>query len=115
PMQTIGAAAMIDLLEARYLLASVSATFHSKTGIVDVEGTNQPDTISFAIVKDTKGSHLHVSSGSSVIGSFTASKVSAIRVNCGDGNDSVTVGSIGIATTVDGGAGDDALLGGDKA
>ena len=109
---------MIDVLESRRLLAAAVATFHPKTGIVNVEGTTQDDNISIDSVKGTKTQLIQftmITGKTKVTTAYTASVITAIKVNCGDGNDIVNVSTIGIRTTLDGGNGNDALLGGDKA
>ena len=101
---------MIDPLESRRLL---SATFHANTGNLDVDGTSGDDVITFAKVNTSKGTRLHVTINGTT-DSFNAAKIKVIKVTADDGNDSVTIGTIGIPSTVDGGAGDDALVGGDN-
>jgi Ca2+-binding RTX toxin-like protein len=111
---------MIDVLESRRLLAAAVATFHANTGIVNVEGTSLDDNIDIQTVKGSKEDLIQFTmtsgGGKPVVTAYTKSAITAIKVNCGDGNDTVSVtGKIGIQTTMDGGNGNDALLGGDKA
>ncbi len=101
---------MIDPLERRTLLSS---SLNPTTGILFVDGTAGNDVITFQKVTTSKGPRLNVSINSATEG-FNIKKITAIRVSAGDGNDTVTIGSLGIKTTVDGGAGDDALTGGDQ-
>src|ERR1700753_860101 len=97
-------------LESRLQL---DATFHAKTGAVDVVGTGGADTI---VVQETVNSdtgvfHIEVFVNSSEQ-VFDASKVKSINISSGSGPDNINEQTVAIPTTLDGGKGDDTLVGG---
>ena len=101
---------MIERLDSRIFL---DATLHYDTGELNVAGTTRPDAISFDIIVTSKGQRLNVTVNGQTDG-FTSKLVKLIRVEAGAGADAVTVGSIGIRSIVDGGKGNDTLIGGDQ-
>src|SRR4051812_595413 len=98
---------LIDSLEPRRLL---STSMDVNTGVVTVSGSSNADTIDVSL----SGANIVVTiSPENANDSFLASDVTQIVVNCGDGDDVVSVDqSITLAAIVGGENGADTLRGG---
>src|SRR4051794_14237204 len=94
----------IQHLETRRLLAATLAT----TGVLDITGTSGNDTLAVALSGTNVGVKLNTASPQI----FAASKVKAIHVNAGIGNDRVTIGVSLPGAVVHGADGNDTLTGG---
>ena len=102
-------------LESRRLM---SATLNS-AGLLTITGTSHPDRIWLTLNNGSLTVHEVTRTSSTTTThhntSFTASAVKSILVNAGDGNDAVslfTFGNFSVPSTVNGGNGNDILVGG---
>src|SRR4051794_18078400 len=94
----------IQHLETRRLLAATLAT----TGVLDITGTSGNDTLAVALSGTNVGVKLNTASPQI----FAASKVKAIHVNAGIGNDRVTIGVSLPGAVIHGADGNDTITGG---
>lgn len=95
---------LIDALEPRRLLTSTL----DDTGLLTVNATPADDTISL----DVHGHDLTVTINDTADATFDNRNITAIVVNCGEGNDTVHIGANIIGATVNGQGGNDTLEGG---
>jgi Ca2+-binding RTX toxin-like protein len=87
--------------------ADLNVTTHQ---LVLNDAPNGDTSFSIAVV----GSNLSTSVRGSFFESFPVSGVTSVVINCGDGNDTVTIGTGVMAVSIIGGTGDDTLTGGDN-
>jgi Ca2+-binding RTX toxin-like protein len=102
-----------EVLESRRLFAAAPpvATIVEAGGVVDVTGTKKADDIHVRLNAD--GVTLEVAHNNVLLGSFTASAVSLVRVNAGKGHDNVHVdANVLVSTQLTGDKGNDILVGG---
>ncbi|MGA2498927.1 MAG: beta-propeller domain-containing protein [Tepidisphaeraceae bacterium] len=106
--QAVSRVPLFDRLEARFLLAAHPVVWQ-------INGTPKDDTIVVA-VSATDASQATFTLDGKIVASKAIKSISAIRINAGAGNDTVTVGfgvdQAGIPVTILGGPGDDSITGG---
>src|SRR5262249_21684274 len=108
--------AMIEPLDRRCLM---SITLDPKTGVLNIVGTSDGDTILIQepLDSDTGKAFIEVSVNENPIGPtsehqvFAAADVTAIKVSGGSGPDTIDARTSAIKATLDGGKGDDTLFG----
>jgi Ca2+-binding RTX toxin-like protein len=102
---------VLDLLEARWLLAAAPPTLSN--GLLTINGTGGSDHI--RVEHGVDRTRLVITVNSAVT-TFSSSSVDRIRVNCGKGNDDAIVyqanGAVFQSVTMYGGIGQDTLAGG---
>lgn len=100
------AGVMLDLLEARRLLASTL-----DAGLLTVNATDGNDLVTLDLAGDSR---LHVTLNGADDGGFDPDDIDQIVVNGLGGNDQLRIGDQIIGVTLNGGSGDDTLLGGEQ-
>jgi Ca2+-binding RTX toxin-like protein len=102
------ASSSLEALETRRLL---STAVLSGDGVMTITGGAERN---YFYVSFATGNKMTVRDNGQLIDSFDKGAVRKVIVNCGDGNDQVYLGSIGVPARIDGGAGDDNLYASDK-
>ncbi len=106
--QAVGRVPLLDRLEARFLLAAHPTVWQ-------LSGTPSDDSIEVS-VSATNASRATFTLNGNIVASKAIRKISAIRINAGAGDDTVTVNfdidQAGIPVTILGGAGNDSITGG---
>jgi Ca2+-binding RTX toxin-like protein len=99
----------------------MSMTLDPNTGVLNVVGSNDSDTILIRQTLDSDNGTQQLTVGvdnethPSEFQTFNPADVKAIKVSGGSGSDTIDVRSISIKTTLDGGKGNDTLFGSDGA
>jgi Ca2+-binding RTX toxin-like protein len=109
-------AEMIQALESRLLLTD-SATNPDADGKLTIAGTESNDSITVHTVKRSKVSFIQVVVAANHETSaqlYKPGNVTQIEIKAGGGNDVVNIEVGGIQTVINGGSGNDALIGGKR-
>ena len=93
----------IESLETRRLL---SAATLAQGGVLTIVGAAERNNF---YVSFGPGGKMNVTDNGQLIGSFDKTAVRKINIACGDGNDQIYLGSLGVPALVNGGNGDDHL------
>ena len=91
----------IETLEARKLLSSATL---AQGGVLTISGGAERN---YFYASFGTGNKINVRDSGQVIGSFDKDAVKKLIFNCGDGDDQVALGALGVPALIDCGAGDD--------
>src|SRR5688572_14988188 len=97
----------VEALEGRKLL---STAVLGTGGVLTITGGAERNGF---YVSFGPGGKMNVTDGGQLIGSFDKAAPKKLIINCGEGNDQVHLGGIGVPARIDGGAGDDHLYASD--